>query len=131
MIHCILSRMKMGNTLQLLANFSTFKLNLISTYTPNRDSPNFFEKILQLSQNETTDYVMICDDFNLVLNPSIDCHNYTNIYNPRVRSKVTQMMNDLDLTDSFHYLNTNLKRFSWRKNPLKEASLIIFSLYTQ
>ena len=113
-----------GNILQLLINFGTFKLNI---YAPNRDSPNFFENILQLSQNKTADYLMICGDFNLVLNHSIDCHNYTNINNPRARSKVIQMMNDLNLTDSFRYLNNNVKHFSRRKkNPLKQARLDYF-----
>ena len=54
-----------GIILQLLINFGTFKLNLINIYASNRDSPNFFEKILQLSHNENADYLMICYDFNL------------------------------------------------------------------
>ena len=65
--------------------------------------------------------------FNLVLNPSLDCHNYTNINNPQARSKVMEMMNSLDLIDSFRYLNNNVKRFSWRKKtPLKQARLDYF-----
>ena len=70
---------------------------------------------------------MICSDFTLVLNPSIDCHNYTNINNSRAISKVIQIMSDFDFTDSFRYLNNNVKCCSWRKNiPLKQARLDYF-----
>ena len=67
-----------GNILQLLINLGTFKLNLINIYAPNKDDPNFFEKISELAQNEIADHVMICGDFNLILDPMLDCHNYTN-----------------------------------------------------
>ena len=116
-----------GNILQLLINFGTFKLNLINIYAPNKDNPNFFSKIVELAQNENADHVMICGDYNLVLNPSIDCQNYTSINNPQARQKVLQMINDLDLIDSFRCLNKNVKRFSWRKkNPLKQGRLDYF-----
>ena len=70
---------------------------------------------------------MICGDFNLVLDPLLDCYNYTKINNPQARQKVLQMINDLDLTDSFRYLNNNVKRFSWRKkNPVKQSRLDYF-----
>ena len=110
-----------GNILQLLINFVTFKLNDINIYAPNRDSSNFFEKLLQLSQNKTADYLMICVDFNLVPNPSVECYNYTNINNTRARSKVIQMMNDLDLTDQFCYLKIYIECFSWRKKSVKAS----------
>ena len=116
-----------GNILQLLISLSTFKLNLINVYAPNNDNPNFFKKVWQLAQNEIADHVIICGDFNLVLNPSLDCHNYTNINNPQARSNVMEMMNSLDLIDSFRYLNNNVKRFSWRKkSSLKQARLDYF-----
>ena len=116
-----------GNILQLLINFGSFKLNLINIYAPNRDNPNFFTKISELAQNENADHVMICGDFNLVLDPLIDCHNYSNINNPQARNKVLQMINDLDLTDSFRQLNNNVRRYSWRKkNPLKQDRLDYF-----
>ena len=104
-----------GNILQLLINLGSFTLNLINIYAPNKDNLNFFAKISELAQNETADHVMICGDFNLVLDPLLDSHNYTNINNPKARQKVIQMINDLDLTDSFRYMNNNVKRFSWRK----------------
>ena len=110
-----------------MISLGTFKLNLINICAPNKDNPNFLKKVWQLAQNEIADHVIICGDFNLVLNPSLDCHNYTNINNPHARSKVMEMMNSLDLIDSFRYLNNNVKRFSWqKKSALKQARLDYF-----
>ena len=116
-----------GNLLQLIIDLGSFKLNLINVYGPNRDSPNFFDRVLQLTQSANADYSIICGDFNLVLDPQIDCHNYININNPHARSKVIQMMQELNLCDAFRYHNPDLKRYSWRKkNPLKQARLDYF-----
>ena len=119
-----ISKDEEGNMLQLLIDCGTFKLNLINIYAPNKDDPNFFIKLKQLSQNDKANYVMICGDYNLTLDPTVDCYNYVKVNNPQSRSKVIEMMNDLDLTDSFRNLNPTLKRFSWRKkNPIKQARL--------
>ena len=61
-----------GNYLQLLLTCGSIKINLINLYAPNTDSPNFFSEIEKLTTNEETDYVVICGDFNLVLDPSRD-----------------------------------------------------------
>ena len=108
-------------------NLGTFKLNLINIYGPNKDTPSFFEKILQLAQNDSADYTLICGDFNLVLNPSVDCYNYVKINNPRARIKLIDIMEELNLTDVFRYYNPDVKRYSWRKrNPVKQARLDYF-----
>ena len=116
-----------GNILQTIIDCGNFKLNVINVYVPNRDSPSFFSKVMQLANDDNTDYVMICGDFNLVLTPSIDCYNYVNTNNRQARAKVIEMMSSLDLIDAFCHLKPNVKRFSWRnKNPIKQARLDYF-----
>ena len=116
-----------GNILQTIIDCGNFKLNLINVYAPNRDSPSFFSKVMQLAHDYNADYVMICDDFNLVLTPSIDCYNYVNTNNPQAWAKVIEMMSSLDLIDAIRHLKPNVKRFSWRKkNPIKQARLNYF-----
>ena len=116
-----------GNILQTIIDCGNFKLNLINVYAPNRDSPSFFSKVMHLAHDDNADYVMICGDFNLVLTPSIDCHNYVNTNNPQARAKVIEMMSSLDLIDAFRHLKPHVKRFSWRKkNPIKQARLDYF-----
>ena len=113
-----------GNMLQLLIDCVSFKLNLINIYAPNKDDPEFFNRLMPLLQNDRADFVMICGDYNLILDPVMDCHNYSNINNPKARSKIIEMMGDFDLIDSFRYSNPNVRRFSWRrKKPIKQARL--------
>ena len=90
-------------------------LNLINIYAPNRDNPNFFDKILELSQNEIATHLLICDDFNLVLDPNKHSYNYSNVNNPHARIKVLQIMSELDLIDMFCELNPEKRRFTWRR----------------
>ena len=50
-------------------------------------------------------HVLICGDFNLTLNPSLDCYNYINIINPQSRSTVLNAMSSHQLTDEFRYFH--------------------------
>ena len=107
--------------MQLIIKCNSLTLNLINIYAPNRDNPIFFEKILELAQNEITTHLLICGDFILFLDPNKDSYNYSNVNNPHARTKVLQIMSELDLIDMFCELNSE-KRFTWwRKNPIKQA----------
>ena len=71
--------------------------------------------------------LLICGDFNLVLDPNKDSYNYSNVTNPHARTKVLQIMSELDLIDIFRELNPEKRRFTWRrKNPIKQARLDYF-----
>ena len=60
-----------GNYIQLILTCGSIKINLINLYAPNSDDPNFFSEIDKLTTYEDADYVVLCGDFNLVLNPSM------------------------------------------------------------
>ena len=52
---------------------------------------------------------------------------YSNVNNPHARTKVLQIMSELDLIDMFRELNPEKRRFTWqRKNPIKQARLDYF-----
>ena len=70
-------------------------------YAPNTDKPNFFEAIKKRIENSDQDYILICGDLNLVLDPKIDSKNYININNPRSRKKVLDIMEDHNIIDIF------------------------------
>ena len=90
--------------------------NLVTIYAPNNDSPEFF-----------TDYNIICGDYNLILDPVIDNNNYKHVNNPKARSTVLNMINDLSLADIYRQLYPTCQRYTWRiRNPLKQARLNFF-----
>ena len=116
-----------GNWLQMIITVSDIKINLITIYAPNQDNPAFFGTIRALAEQINTNYVLICGDLNLELDPFKDCYNYANINNPRSRQKVADLTSELDLVDVIRYLYPNQKRYTWRKkNPIKEARLDYF-----
>ena len=83
-----------GNYIQLSLTCGSIKINLINLYAPNSDDPNFFSEIDKLTTYEDADYVVMCRDFNLVLNPSKDSQNHVNINNPESRSKVIALLSE-------------------------------------
>ena len=117
-----INRDRVGNMLHLLISCSSVKINIINIYAPNQDSPEFFNEIQKITQNNKADYNIICGDFNLVLDPNKDCKNYTSVNNPRARNKVIEMIDECNLVDAYRYFNPESILFSWRKrNPIKQA----------
>ena len=116
-----------GNYIQLIILCSSIKINLINVYAPNQGDPNFFKTLKVLIEQAEADYDIMCGDFNLVLNPSLDSHNYANVNNPRARTELLTLLNELDMTDAFRTFHPDRKRFTWhRKHPLKQARLDYF-----
>ena len=116
-----------GNFLVIDVTAQHQRFTLINIYGPNSDSPSFFKKIIQhLEEIGNSDYI-ICGDFNLVLDPYIDCSNYKNINNPKSRELLLDYMETNDIIDPFRDSNPQLKRYTWRRrNPLKQARLDFF-----
>ncbi len=116
-----------GNLLIIDLKVHDINLKLIILYGPNNDSPEFFENLRpHLNENEQ-DYILICGDMNLVLDPGIDSNNYININNPKARLKLLEIMNEFDLIDIYRQNHPGKKRYTWRrKRPIKQARLDYF-----
>ena len=118
---------KNGNYLNLLLKLSSMTINLITLYGPNNDFPSFFEEIQTLLENVSSDYNILCGDFNVALNPDLDTCNYRHINNPKARQAVLDIMRENDLSDIYRELHPNTKRYTWRRrNPVKHARLDLF-----
>ena len=116
-----------GRLIALDINLTEFSIRLITVYSPNKDTPNFFNNLNGLLDENTQDYLFICGDLNLVLNPSCDSYNYKNLNNPRSRNLLLSMINTFNLIDAFRHLQPSVKRYTWRrKSPTKQARLDYF-----
>ena len=116
-----------GNFLILDMTIFNKRLSLVNIYSPNKDDPSFYENLFKSITEIGNDSYIICGDFNLTLNPNIDCFNYKHINNPKARKIITNMIKENNLFDTFRELHPILKRYTWRReHPLKQSRLDFF-----
>ena len=116
-----------GNLLILDITISNKRLSLINIYGLNKDDPVFYETLFKNIDDIGNELYIICGDFNLTLNPNIDCFNYKHINNPKARNFLINRIQENNLTDTFRELHPTLKRYTWRrKTPLKQSRLDFF-----
>ena len=70
------SKDKSGNQLILELQLSEYILTLIVIYGPNKDDPIFYENLKDKLKNNENKPLIICGDWNLVLNHSMDTVGY-------------------------------------------------------
>ena len=79
-----------------------------------------------MEQYNDTSHIM-CGDFNLVLDPTKDYENYSNVNNQNSRKEVLSLISSLNLEDIWRSIHPDGKGFTWRKrNPRKQARLDFF-----
>ena len=112
------------NFLALDITFSNTRVCLVVIYGPNEDCPQFYKMVSEAISNLGNDNVIMVGDFNLVINPEKEYHNYLHINNKQERQclKLSQHATYL------MYIERSIqKSYTWRKpNPLKQARLDFF-----
>ena len=86
-----------GNMIYVDLMLGSISFRLINIYAPNTDTPTFFQNVNVLIEENTMDHIVLCGDFNLVLNPKIDCSNYVGINNPNARQTLIETLNTYNL----------------------------------
>ena len=115
---------KGGNLLILDCRIDNKSLTLVNIYGPNKDTPDFYRHIKNKIQEFNNPCIM-AGDFNLILNPSIDCYDYLHLNNPKARDAVFDLMLDSNLIDCWRDLNMEKKEFTWfKKIQIKKADWI-------
>ena len=117
-----------GNFLALDIAIDGSRTTLISLYGPNKDTPGFYELVVDTANGFGNDNIIICGDFNLVLEPNLDYdNNYKHVNNPTARNKVLEIIQSYSLIDIFREHHPETRRYTWRKvNPIKQARLDFF-----
>ena len=116
-----------GNYIIVDITIDNNRLTLISIYAPNQDSPMFFNNIMSIADTIKNKDLIICGDYNLVQDPTLDYFNYKFVNNKKAREKVLEIKSTYNLIDPYREFYPTTKRFSWRKNrPLKMARLDFF-----
>lgn len=103
-------------------------ITLVNLYGPNKDHPDFFHTIQKKVENIwPTNIVIMGGDWNLVLDPSVDYHNYKHNNNINSQETVIDMLTKMELVDIWRELNPEILRYTWRRpTPFQQARLDFF-----
>lgn len=103
------------------------RFTLINLYGPNKDTPVFFENIMNIAETFDNANLIICGDFNTVQDGKLDYYNYKSINNKKTHEKILDIKEAYNLCDPFREAHPSLRRYTWRrKSPLKQARLDYF-----
>lgn len=115
-----------GNKLIVNLEIANIQISLINIYGPNRDDPLFYTH-LKVDLQQYDNPCVVAGDFNLVLNPDIDCIDYINVNNPNARSTLLETLEECNLIDIWRDQNVETKQYTWfKKNSTKKARLDYF-----
>ena len=81
-----------GNYLFIEITIKGKKTTFVNIYGPNEDRPQFYSNIRQKVDEFDNDMTIICGDWNLIIDPDLDCENYKNINNPKARAVVKELL---------------------------------------
>lgn len=96
---------------------------LCCIYAPcDKDTPDFFENLQDDINDLCCENIILCGDFNVVLNQNLDCIGYANENRPKSRERVLKLMKDKHLIDIFREMNPNVSEYTYDR---KEKGTII------
>ena len=121
-----------GNLVVLDLTLYEYDITLASLYGPNTDNPTFYTDLQRIITEFENPHVVICGDWNLVQDQTLDTHNYVHVNNPRARQQVTNMKDELDLCDPWRIRYPVKKYYTWRQpNPFKQSRLDFFYISSE
>ena len=88
---------------------------MANIYGPNGDKPQFYKNLKQKIDEFETEKIIICGDWNLVLDSNLDTENYKTINNQNARSVVLSLLDNMDYMDAGRILNEDKKGFTWKR----------------
>ena len=115
-----------GNFMMLSIRIQDYQFTLAVIYGPNNDCPSFFSKIQQNIESLGNSSVIISGDWNVPQDYMKDTINYVHRNNEKSQKQIHQMMEVLDLVDTYRELHPESKRYSWRGPHKKQARLDYF-----
>ena len=117
-----------GNLIIIDLELNNLAFTLCVLYGPNKDNPEFYNNLKQLILKRDNCPLVICGDWNLVLNHNLDTYGYVRENNLNAKKCVTSMMEELELIDTWRSENNSKKKYTWvsSKSPIKMARLDFF-----
>ncbi|KAF7647649.1 hypothetical protein LDENG_00168920, partial [Lucifuga dentata] len=116
-----------GRHVIVQGNILSCKLNLVSIYGPNEDTPMFYQNIF-LALSTLQGHCVLGGDFNCTLAPEIDRSTSLDLSHVQTRKILLQSMDDLNLVDVFRKLYPNKIEYSCYSQTYRTHSRIDYFL---
>ena len=91
------------------------KITLANIYGPYEDRAQFYNNLKQKILDLGNDEVIICGDWNLVINPEIDTENYQHVNSPTAIRGVLKLIKNEYYFDIYSCINES-KVCTWRRH---------------
>ena len=103
------------------------RVTLVCLYGHNTDEPHLFQEITQKVLLFKNSSMILCGDWNLVQDKSLDTYNIIHDRNPKAREKVTEMIENFNLVDPWRICNNIDRKYTWHQhNPVKQSRIDYF-----
>ena len=121
----------MGRYILLDVQLAEKRVLLCNIYAPNENSPDFFESIAIILENQETTEIILGGDMNCVLDPHLDKMGGQRHCHQHVRGEIQRCMEEFDLNDVWRMRNRYVRRYTWRQpRPLIQCRLDYFLVST-
>ena len=94
-----------GNFLGLDISLDNIRFSLFTLYGPNNDSPLFYASVHEIIEEFCNPLNVLCGDWNLILDPTLDMVNYQRVNNAKARDRVLSMLDALNPCDPWRIFN--------------------------
>ena len=103
------------------------RFTLACVYGYNTDEPSLFNDLLHKIALCANTSILLCGDWNVVQDISLDTHNIVQNRNSNSRKKIEEIMESFELLDPWRTCYPEVKKFTWRqRSPLKQSRLDYF-----
>jgi len=105
---------KDGRILVLDLNIDNYNFTLANVYAPNKDIPEFFDKLFELISEFNNENVIIGGDFNLVFDINLDKKGGRPVTHENCKNTLIGWMEELDLIDIWRFNNKDKFMYTWK-----------------
>ena len=100
---------------------------MVTLYGPNDDRPQFYQELLRDIVEFDLSSMILCGDWNLVMDQEKDTERYLHTNNPNAKRAVESMIADLSLCDVWRTQHEEERKYTYRQyNPRKQSRLDFF-----
>ena len=102
-------------------------ITLANVHAPNKDEPDFFQKVTDYLLDFTGEDIILGGDFNLVQDINVDKKGGNPKTHTKSLRKLREISDNLDLNDIWRVMHPDERRFTWRqRNPEIHCRLDFF-----